>query len=373
METYRLSSKLHERDREYLIQTANDGNVGAVATTIYVDGILTEVVNCPHPSDIAPQEILSLVKLTHGEKKTEIETLLRTYRKVMDSGDPEMMYHLGTAFYFKGFYREARELLLGALKMSSEHHQSYNQLGLTELSLGNVGAAVKACRNAVTRRPRFADYRNNLGEAMLADGDHAAAISQLEEAIGINLYYADAYLNLGIAYLSSAVSPENTADAATVTAQVADCFHKASLIYTGFRDAQFDAGMRAVKEHSFGTALRIFRSIRDAKREQHKQEISGFYMKFILFPEWVSEKVIQERIAFLQQEITKNPGYVDLQIDLAQCFIEQARLSWQRGMEYYQRASEMNGSLSKVHSALDHVERTYQQICGAIGKISEKG
>jgi hypothetical protein len=78
METYRLSSKLKEKDREYLIQTANDSNVGTVATVIYVDGVLTETVNCPHPADVQPQEVLSLVKMTHNEKKQEIETLLQT-------------------------------------------------------------------------------------------------------------------------------------------------------------------------------------------------------------------------------------------------------------------------------------------------------
>jgi hypothetical protein len=111
METYRLSSKLREKDREYLIQTANDNDLGSVATTIYVDGVLTETVNCPHPNEIKPQDVLSFVKVTHGEKKKEVETLLQTYARVLNSGDVESMSQLGTAFFFKGFYHEARELL----------------------------------------------------------------------------------------------------------------------------------------------------------------------------------------------------------------------------------------------------------------------
>jgi hypothetical protein len=373
METYRLSSKLKEKDREYLIQTANDSNVGAVATVIYVDGVLTETVNCPHPTDVQPQEVLSLVKLTHNEKKQEIETLLQTYRKVLDSGDPEMMYHLGTAFYYKSFYQEARELFRNALAMNSEHHQAFNQLGLTELALGNVSAAIKAATQAVTRRPRFADYHNNMGEALMAEGDVRGAIAQFEGAISVNLYYADAYLNLGIAYLQDAMNRPDALDFQAIAARVNDCLHKASLIYPGYRGPQFDAGLAEIKDRSLDRAIRILRSIRDSKKESHKQEFAGFYMKFILFPEWVSEKVIQERVSFLQQEIAKNPTYVDLQVDLAHCFLEQARMSWQKGIEHYQKSTEMNPSLTKAQSALDHVERVYQQMCGAIGRISEKG
>jgi tetratricopeptide (TPR) repeat protein len=284
-----------------------------------------------------------------------------------------MMYHLGTAFYYKSFYQEARELFRSALGMNSEHHQAFNQLGLTELALGDVNAAIKAATQAVTRRPRFADYRNNLGEAYMAEGDVRGAIAQFQEAINVNLYYADAYFNLGIAYLQDAINRPDASESQALAAKVNDCLHKASLIYPGYRGSQFDAGLAEIKERRNDRALRTFRAIRDAKKESHKQEFAGFYLKFILFPEWVSEKVIQERISFLQQEIAKNPTYVDLQVDLAHCFLEQSRMAWQKGIEHYQRSTEMNPSLTKAQSALDHVERVYQQMCGAIGRISEKG
>jgi tetratricopeptide (TPR) repeat protein len=373
METYRLSSKLRDKDREYLIQTANDSSVGSVATTTYVDGILTEAVNCPHPSDIRPQDVLSLVKLTHEEKKKEIEQLLQTYRRVIDGGDPELMYQLGTAFYYKGFLMESKELCRSALQMNSEHHQSYNQLGVTELGLGSTAAAIAAGLEAVNRRPRFADYHNNLGESYLADSDFRAAIVQFEEAIGINLYYADAYFNLGLTHLAALASrPTDPGTNERMAAKIVDCFHKGSLIHPAYVTPQFSLGMDAVRGHVFDRALMLFRAVRDAKKESHRQEFAGFYMKFILFPEWVSEKVVQERIAFLQQEIAKNPMYVDLQVDLAHCFLEQARMSWQKGIEYYHQSMEMNPALARIQSSLDHIERAYQKMCAALGKVTEK-
>ena len=167
METYRVSSKLRENNKEYLIQTANDANLGLVATTIYVDGIPTESASCPHPGDIKPQEVMSLVNLTHGEKKKEIENLLQSYHKALQGGRPEAMCHLGTAFLYKGFYHEARDLFLAATSVDSEYHQAYNQLCVAEQVLGSIGSAIDSGKKAVALRPRYADYRNALGEAYL--------------------------------------------------------------------------------------------------------------------------------------------------------------------------------------------------------------
>ncbi len=373
METYRLSSKLREKDREYLIQTANDNDRGSVSTIIYVDGVLTETVNCPHPSEIKGQDVLSFVKVTHGEKKKEMETLLQTYGRVLESGDVETMSQLGTAFYYKGFCHEARELLKAALMLSPEHHQSFNQLGLTELQMGNVHTAIESLSRAVTLRPRFADYRNNLGEAYLADGNGKKAAAEFEEAININLYYADAYFNLGLAHLFMLSAGRDQTMFAPVANKVSDCMNKASLIHTGYKSDTFDAGLAALRSGAVDKALYAFRSIREARRESHRLEFAGFYMKFIQFPEWSSERAIYERISLLKAEIAKNPTYVDLQTELAQCYLELARYAWQKGIEHFRKTADLNPTLGKVHHALEESERVYQQLCDTVSKIAEKG
>ncbi len=373
METYRLSSKLREKEREYLIQTANDNDRGAVATAIYVDGVLTETVNCPHPAEIKPQDILSFVKVTHGEKKKEVEALLQTYRRVLNGGDTESLAQLGTAFFYKGFYQEARELLKGALMLTPEHHPSLNQLGLTELQMGNVPAAIEALSRAVTLRPRFADYRNNLGEGYLADGNAKKAVGEFEEAININLYYADAYYNLGLAYLLKFTITKDSSGLAPVVEKVIDCMNKASLIHPAYKSETLEAGLAAVRAGSIDKALYAFRTCREMKKESHRQEFAGFYMKFILFPEWVSERGIQDRITFLSAEIAKNPTYVDLQTELAECYLELARHSWQKGIEHFRKTAELNPTLGKVHAALESSEKLYQQICDTVNKVVEKG
>ncbi|MBN1213251.1 MAG: tetratricopeptide repeat protein [candidate division Zixibacteria bacterium] len=373
METYRLSSKLADKDNEYLIQTVNDTNLGTVTTSIYINGVLTETINNLHPSDIGANEVLSLVKMTHEEKKNEIENLLQSFRKVIASGDSKMAYYLGTAFFYKGFYREAKALFTSATTLDPSHHQGYNYLGMAELARGNIDRAIVAGRKAVEQKPGFADYRNNLGEALLADDEVDEAINEFKKAIEINLYYCDAYLNLGLAWILKAVKNPDRESWPGHLARITDYLYKASLIYANFKGQAFDEGIKALNQYELSRALNIFKRIRETKKENYRREFSGFYMKFALLTDWVSEEVLNERIAYLKGELEKNPGYVDLHADLARCYLEQSRLAWQKGVEEYRKTNEINPALSKIKLALEEAENLYEDINLALIKIAEKG
>jgi tetratricopeptide (TPR) repeat protein len=373
METYRVSSKVRDHDREYLIQTTNDPHLGAVATTVYVNGVQKETTNCPHPGGVAAQEILSLVKLTHGEKKSEIEHLLKAYRNALDNGSPDGLHHLGTAFFYKGFLEEALELFSSAVAGKPDYHEAFNYLGLTEMTLGRIDQAIQSLSRAVELRPAFADYRNNLGEAYLANNVPKRAVLEFEQSISINMYYADAYLNLGLAHLQQELNHPAQENASAARARIADCFRKAALIYGGYNTPQYDEGLAAVAQMDLPRAMAIFKRIRETKKENHRREFSGFYMKFVMFPDLVSGKVVTDRIEFLKAEISKNPHYVDLHAELAHCYLEQARLAWQEAIEQFRKSAEINPGLPKVRVALDVTEKIYSSISQAMTRISEKG
>ncbi len=373
MESYKLSSKLRERDREYVIQTVNDTHAAAVATTVYVNGVEAEITRFPHPTEVSPQEVLSLVRLTHDEKKKEIETLLQTYQRIAETGDANMLYHLGTAFFYKGFYIEARDLFVTTLRASADHHQAVYHLGQAELALGQIEAAIESASRAVNMRPMYADYRNFLGEALLANNSTKRAIIELEQAIGINLYYADAYFNLALANLQQALLFPDPARFGQVVAKVDDYLHKAALINPRLQAGTYADGVSAMKSDRLQEAIRLLTQVREKKKEAHRQEFASFYMKFVLFPEMINERAVADRIDFLRGEIARNPNYVDLLVELAQCYVEQAKISLQRGMEQYQKASDMNPSLGRIRIAAEQTSEMYASLCQTAGKIIEKG
>lgn len=374
METYRLSSKLRERDREYLIQTANDAVLGTVNTSVYADGVPTETTNRPHPSEISPQQVLSVVKMTHGEKRIELEALLKAYKEFTASGDLESMHQLGMAFFFKRLYVESIELFRSVVALKPDHHQALNQLGAAYLAAGRFDEAIASSRKAVSLRSEYADYRNNLGEAYLANNQASEALSEFEKAISINMYYGDAYLNLGLASLLEAISHPSREKTPAQIQRSVDCFKRAALIHPEHKlRSEFEEGIAALGATDLTRALNCFKALREGKKEGHRQEFAALYMKFVLHPEWITEQSVEERITFLEAELKRNPSYVDLQAELAQCYLQQARILWRKGTEQFKKAVDANSSLTHARESLTIAEKVQTGLEEALNRIAGKG
>lgn len=372
METYRLSSKVVENEKEFLIQTSNDAQTSMVRSTVFVNGDVAETTECPHPTEITPEEVLSLVKTTHSEKQKEVEMLVRAYSETISGGNPDLAYHLGCAFYYKRMFAESRELFQVAVMLQSDHHAAFSFLGMAESSLGHVEEAVRAGEAAVKHQPGYADYLNNLGEAYLAAGRHKAAVNKFEQALRINLYYADAYFNLGLALLSNAIHGGDHKLYTDILSKASDYFKKATLIDARYESARLEEALAALNRADLKEALEKLQKIRSIKLETHRQEFANYYLKFVLYPDWVSEEALDDRIQFLESEIQKNPGYVDLYSDLANCHLQQARVSWQKGMAQMKKAAEINPSLKDVQFDLKKAEETLSLLNSSMMSMTKR-
>jgi tetratricopeptide (TPR) repeat protein len=353
MENYRLKSKVAVNDKEYMVQTVNDASQMSVVSSLFVDGQILEVTRFPHPNEVSAEDVLAMVKTTHHEKKTELEHLLATYSKVLKSGDVDLMYHLGTAFYYKRIYDEAASLFEAVLEFKADHHQAANYMGLTLLARGRCDEAVKALARAVEMRPNFADYHNNFGEALLEAGFCRRAVEELEFALKQNIYYADAYFNLGIAYIVNALKREDFDMYSNLLDKTTDLFNRAALILPEFKTPQFEEAFEALRNGDLPRAYTLFKTVRDSKRERNRQEFSSFYLRFLLYADRPSEKAISDRIQYLREEINKNPTYVDLHHELALCYFQQSQFSWQKGIEQLRKTIEINPRLSKAKNGLE--------------------
>ena len=368
-----MNSRLVEKNREYTIQTTNDIGMGSISSEVFVNGALADATRLPHPEQAQPEEVLALVKSTHDDKKQEVETLLKSYVQAMENSNPEMMYHLGLALYYKRFFSEARDLFASAVTMKDDYHEAHNLLGQAELSLGHPGQAVKAAEAAVTARSGYADYRNNLGEAFMAAGELSKAQAEFAKAIDINLYYSDAYFNYGLALLVEAQREDKREVLPNLVTKAIDYFNKAALIYPDYRTAGYERGLQAVKGREVREGFQLLRAVRQNKKETHGTRYASYYMKHALHPQWITERIVQERIEFLQKEISKNPTYVDLYAELSRCYLEQSRMLWRKGIDQYRKTLEINPGLDELDAILDSVEDTYERIDRVVRNISEKG
>lgn len=372
MDSYRLDSRIVDNEKEYLIQTVNDVRQGVIKTSFFVNGELMDASIMPHSEEMSENEILNLVKTTHGDKKSELEYLLKSYRNILEEGRPEMMYHLGTALFYRRMYPEARQLFQCAVKIRHDYHEAYYCLSQTELMSNHIDAAVKAGLKAVEIRPQFADYRNVLGEAFMAAGSCRRAVIEFEDAIKLNIYYADAYFNLALAYTLNAVTKEDFNLYTDLTTKTMDLLNKAVLINPDYKTSTFDEAVAALTNGELKRAFALFKGVRDEKKEKQRQGKAAHFHRFLMYTEWLSQSNIDDRIKQLQNDVDRNPGYVDLYYELGACYLHQAKFAWQKSIEQFKKALEINPSLAKAKRSMELSEENYLKLTDAIFDITEK-
>ena len=374
METYRLSSKLRQNEREYLIQTTNDITRGAVSTTVFVDGVKTDTYSCPYPDELSEENLLSLVKQTHGERKLELESLLQACQNTCEQGEVEAMYRLATTLYYRRLYREAAELLGGITSLNPEHHQGHYLLAATCLALGQIADAVRSASEAVRLRPGYADYRNGLAETLLAAGAVTEAIAELEAAISINLYYGDAYFNLGLARTFVASQARDPEQRQAVGQRAGDCFRKAQLIRPELENqSDYREGLTALANRDYPWALSLFKRVRENYREARRQEFVIANCR-IMTPDdsWTSE-ALNDQIRSLRAQLAHHPSYLDLQKELARCYFEMAARLWDQGIDECRRIVETHAGMTRVAEAMELAQRARPALTETITVVTRKG
>ncbi len=373
MESFRLKSKVSVDDKEFLVQTVNDASQKSVVSSLFVDGKILEISHYPHDEEMTDRDVLKIVQSTHNVKKSELEQLLSMRQKVTGSGDTDLMLNLGITFYCKRIYDEARELFAAILEIKSDHHQAANYLGLVCLEQGDFEEALKGLSRAVELRPAYADYHNNYGEALLEAEFCQRAVEELETALKLNTYYADAYFNLGIAYVFNAIKREDFEMYSNMREKTADLFDRAALISPEFKTVQYDEAREVFRLNDLPRALNLFKAVRGGKKELSRQRFSGFYIGFLLYSDWVNEKVVEDRIRFLKERIAVNPNYVDLRQELAFCHLHQARLNWKKAIDQLSEACEMNPHLSKAEKSLECAEEFTETMKEVVAEIVKTG
>lgn len=373
METYQLKSKLVESDREFLIRTCNDTSERAILSEVWINGRLAETETYPHLEDCDPDDIVSLLKRTHQQKKDEIEGLMEAFRQALQDGRTDNLCELGIAFYYRKYYLEARELFQKATAGDAGNHRAFNYLGLTELALGETSDAAKMLHEAARQQPAYADYRNNLGLALHAHGACEQAVGEFEQALGLNLYYADAYFNLGMVLLTQALDQTDTSTLPGIIGKATDAFKKAVLIYPDYDTTLFEEATRSISGSDLRKTYELFARIRQRKQEEHRLEFADFHKKHSLDPLLATEGGLQRHIRYLERQVQKNPTYVDLWADLSRSYLEYARVLWEKGVTSLTKTSELNPSITRVALCREEAEEEMVSMTATLQRMAKKG
>jgi len=372
MESFRLNSRIVEDNKEFLIQTVNDDRQGVVRTSLFVNGEFLDADSLPHAEEATEEQVLELVKSAHGDKKSELEYLLRSYRDVLERGTPEMMCQLGMALHYKRMYGEAIRLFRTAVKLRDSYNDAYFFLSQAEMGAKNYEGAIQAGEKAIELKPMYADYHNNLGEAYLAAGKCTRAAEEFADAVKRNVYYADAYFNQAITIVVNGITHEDFELAQNLKAKAIDLLKKATLINPFFKNADYNEAVAAIRGDDFDQARQLLLRIREDNKEKQRLEKAAYFHRFLMYTDWLNGDNIAERIRYLKREIEKNPGYVDLYHELAVCYLHKSKFEWSRGIEYFKEALQINPELKKAQRSLDLSEDYYMKMADAVYDITEK-
>ncbi len=158
--------------------------------------------------------------------------------------EPELLFNLGLAYYYKNQYQAAEQRFLRALDLRKEFSQARNYLGDTYLRMqrwdeaivqftivsedlfsteqenaginlgmaylgkGETAMALSALRPRVIANPRNPTAHLFLGRAYFADGKLKAAMAEYLEALRIVPDYAEVQYYLGLACLKAGLPRE---------------------------------------------------------------------------------------------------------------------------------------------------------------------
>jgi len=347
-DTYRLNSRIATDEKEYLIQTLNDQNRLCVTSSIFSDGELLETRDEKLDDGLTPQDTLQRVKDAHEERTKELEFLVDVYKDVMAGGKEDQMIYLGEALFYKCMYREAERLFTSAAQLNPEAHQAWINIGLVNFELRKWSDACNAYSRAVELRPRFADYRNHLGEAHLALDSCKRAVIEFEEAVKLNVYYGDAYLNLALAYILNAVRREDFKLFSTHTERTAEMLRKSEMIMPDMIDQTYLDGKKALERGDLEQTFQKLLSVREKRKADRRRGFSNSYLKFMIGTKQMNEKFLSRRIKNLKDALSINPHFADLHNDLAIAYTLLGSYIHQKAVEEYEKALTINPDFEKA-------------------------
>ena len=138
-----------------------------------------------------------------NQQKNNIQVAENLYKEILKISPNHTDAHnnLGIILLQLEKLREAKSFFQKATQINPNYVSAHNNLGAVFYETGELQKAISCYEKAIQINPNYAEAHNNLGAIFRKLGEHQKAISCYEKAIQINPNYAAAYNNIGNAYI----------------------------------------------------------------------------------------------------------------------------------------------------------------------------
>jgi len=213
VETIGFHSKIKLDNREFHVHTGSVTEKNVVLSEIFEKGKFISAKNIDFFSrndegSSRENYIKYIAEKLHKEMLDEIDVLFFVHAKIKFVDQYLPHYRLGSVFYEKGFYNEARENLQRVVELKGDFVPAYHRLGLCYLKTGDYKKAIDVLEKGVKIEPNFVDLVNALGVALCLMRDYKNSSHYFQEVIKKNPEYDEANFNLGVVLYRSMLESE---------------------------------------------------------------------------------------------------------------------------------------------------------------------
>jgi tetratricopeptide (TPR) repeat protein len=351
MDGYELRSEILSSGAKYYIQSNIVSAQRTIVTSLFHEGDLLSKQSERYDASIGADELRSLIRGLHEERKLRITSLLEIRDSLKKAADGRAHLKLGEAFFKQKLFKEAMAEVIRSIKLGLETSQAYSILGSCLLAVGDHDKALKSFHKGLELSPEYPDLHNDLGETYLGLERCRDAVLAFEKALEFNKYYQTAFLNLALALSRNVVLKQDYELSRDLKPRLKKTLEMNVQLKPSLDTDDFRAAMGAVEREQYDV---VHEKLQAIKQEQEKVAQNDLSLELYLILKFrsheLTEDEIDRSIERLKLELEANPGYADLQNDLgilytAKCkiFIDKAHRSFQDALtinQHFRRAEK---------------------------------
>lgn len=348
-----FSKRLRYLSRKYHFQTTYNEIDRMIVSSLFNEGRLLDMRSVPVAENTPEENVVELIMKIHEEILEGYEILLKLAEAGKDSGRLDLNVKLGSALMAKKLYDEAIELLDSTPAQSAGESAISLLRGKLYLAKEMPERAESEFKNAVKLSPDYPDIRNLLGETYLMLRQPIPAIEQFKMATTLNVYYDRAFYNLGLGYILNGLIREDFELAKDIQRLCRETFDKAVSLNPGYIGDDFRAGLQSLDEARLQEAYDRLTAVPRQKSAHAKfDNLLEIYLRCVFGERGVTEKTIMSYIQKIEDLLTTNPGYADLQNELGMAYTLMGKVMGDKAMDHFKLALEINPNFKKAQKNL---------------------
>ncbi len=260
-----------------------------------------------------------------------------------------------------------------------------NILGVVNAQMGQLDAALRHYKKALSARPDYAEVHNNMGNALSRMGKHAEAIDHFQEALQATPDYVAAHNNLGNAYYEAGRYEEavaSFADALRIKPDYAEAHNNHGNVLMDM-DKLEDALASFARAIQYNPSLvQAYNNIGNAFRAlgRYDEAIQNYAKAIQIYPGYANahtglgnalndQGLHRQAIDSISRGIQLNPDSAAAHSDLGNALSDAGR--HEEAVKSYHAALKINPEFVEVHSNLGNALGEFGDYKAAIASYDE--